>query len=195
MTIDKKIYALLLFVITLTSILFAQSGHGQVNDYKSGISGINPQAIGIDTKNNQIYIACAKSHNVVVVDGNTNVVSDAVDIQKAPNDLVVDSASSKIYVSNSENSSIAVIDEVSLQVSNQLDIGLTPIALAINPVTHRLYAITFEKLFIIDLQSFEIESIQTSKYSSKIAVNIETNEIYVLGSSGLIVVDGTSTFD
>jgi YVTN family beta-propeller protein len=193
MTIGKKIALILLFIITLNSVLFVQSSYGQANSYKSGISGINPQAIGIDTKNNQIYIACAKSHNVLVVDGNTNVVSDAIDIQKAPNDLVVDSVSNKIYVSNSENSSIVVIDGDSLQVIKQLDVGLTPTALAINPITHKLYATSFEKLFIIDMQSFEIKSIHLSKYCSKIAINSQTNEIYVLGSANrLTVIDGTS---
>ena len=102
----------------------------------------HPKAIGIDTRDNVLYVASKTTASVYVIDGFTHTVVDIVAVGNDPFGLGVNPITRKAYVSNSADGTISVIsmDTRTVIATIALGTGSQPLGIGVNPDTNRVLA-------------------------------------------------------
>jgi YVTN family beta-propeller protein len=170
--------------------------------------------VGINSNTNTVYAANNAGNRISVINGTTKAIvktitSNFTDYGEAK--LVVDNATNLVYVVSSSDT-ISVIDGETNSIVGKLMLdGRDPVDLAINPQTNMIYApsLTDDTVSIINgkrnailtyaassnqqrLLQAEVPGIKVGRNPIDIAVNPETNMIYVIYSTSNIVsvIDG-----
>ena len=126
-----------------------------------------------------------------MIDGVQNLVIDNIELN-APgtNSVSINPATSVIYVTNS--SSVSVIDGINNQITDVITLGISLGNIAVNINTNMIYvANSNNSITVIDGASNQIVATIDNR-ASQIAVNPDTNRIYAVGRSSIIVIDGSN---
>ncbi len=194
-----------------TNIIFA------ANSYDNSISVIDgnkdllltkipleerPRAIAIDPDVNVIYVGTESSDSISVIDGETNKVSSNIRLNESyPNygfgDILVNPKSNSIYAAYSHY--LLMINGTENKVYNLAYIPYYNIDnIAINYNTNEIYLTSYERLYVLDINTNRIEhslSLANSERSSQaLSINPMTNAIYIANrdQDTVSVVDATS---
>lgn len=158
-------------------------------DNGSAYAVVNP-----DT--NRIYVANEVGKTISVIDGNTNAKIADIQLDAMPSKLAVNPNTNRIYVTEhsmvnniEESSTVAVIDGNTNTEIASIHVGAYS-QIAVNPNTNRIYVTEHHLVNNIEQNgtvsvidgntNTEIASIQVGTNPSGIAVNAETNHIYVI---------------
>ena len=178
---------------------------GNTNEVIQNISvGTNPYSIAVYSgstntfnKSQKIYVTNSGYNTVSVIDGNTNEVENYT-IGDHPTSIAVDSHSGRIYIANSYN--ISIIDERSGSIGTKaIDIEAGCTNLVVNENKGLLYKGSDNTILVIDQMTNKIISkidvpLSTSVCSNGIAINPETDKLYVTDSESntVSVIDGNT---
>ncbi len=156
--------------ILLFATLLMYGKRGQSQEVFTTIPvGVSPVGVWVDTETNLVFVAnfgLGSGNTVSVIDGETFQVIKTIEVGKGPGGVTVNSETNLVYVTNT---------------------GLDPFS------EDRLIAGTGETVSVIDGLSLEvIETVTVEKGPAGIAVNEETNLIYVANAFGnsISVIDG-----
>jgi YVTN family beta-propeller protein len=150
---------------------------------------------------------CASPGTVTVIDGATNAVTATVNVGVSPVGIAVNPATNKIYVSNycgndlmCQNQSagtVTVIDANNSNNTTTIHTEFNPYGVAVNPVTNKIYVSNYcgneDEFFdclnagtvtVIDGATNQTTTVNVEYYPSGVAVNPNTNKIYVVNTCG-----------
>lgn len=121
----------------------------------------------------------------------------------SPSSVVVNPATNTVYVANRNSDTVVVIDAVSNNVIDTISVGHGPLDIALNPNTNMLYAVNGypNTVSVIDASTNNVTatidlSVELTYVNALrgIAVNTETNKLYVLINGGsqafIAIIDG-----
>jgi YVTN family beta-propeller protein len=168
----------------------------------AGIVRVNPVT-------NKVYVTNSFGNGVTVIDGATNKTTRVT--TGWANDLVVNPVTNKIYVScesavGGHKGTVSVIDgATNATMTIPIETGWLPHSMAVNPVANKIYIVETtatapgEKLktnrvLVIDGATNATATVETGTGMGGIAVNPETNRIFVANcqSSSVTVIDGAT---
>ncbi len=176
-----------------------------------------PRGIGVNSATNLIYVANDESREVNVIDGITNSIISTINVGCEPSEISINSKDNLIYVQHlsggfgkrncSTIPSIAVIDgfrnSVIFNIELNTDNEENPIdnmpefsgGVAFNPGNNRIYATSDfnQKVNVInsELNSL-IDIIELDAGTGRVAVNPNTNRVFVIAGSGINVIDSSA---
>jgi DNA-binding beta-propeller fold protein YncE len=180
-------------------------------------NAVHPNAVGVDTVTNEIYISNGGSNNITVLDGATNSTSTINDPKAIyPKAMAVNEDNHKIYVANfgegvvpaTNPGNVTVIDGAShtviATIATTAGPGATPpLALAVNPANDKVYVANNinQNVVVIDGSSNSSSTISdpSAVMPRAVAVNPATNRIYVANGGGggdrgsITVIDGAGS--
>ncbi|MDE1767574.1 MAG: YncE family protein, partial [Thaumarchaeota archaeon] len=183
------------------------SKHGLAlsSDNGSSFASVNPIT-------NRIYVANWNHNTVSVIDGNTNTKIASIQVDMIPVKLAINPNTNRIYVTQhrftnniEENSTVAVIDGSTNEKIVDMPVGAYS-QIAVNPNTNRIYITEHHLVNNVEENNIEqngtvsvidgnsntkIASIQVGANPAGIAVNANTNRIYVLHRNNFNNIDHT----
>ena len=154
-------------------------------------------AIVLDTKNQQLYVANDEGTHVYVIDPKAQKITATINIPSAPEYMVYDESSDKIYLNLKEENSIAVIDPTTNKVAALWPVAPAtgPHGLAFNPIANHLYVAGANgKLVVIDSKTGKV--IGSTSIVEKVDQNVfdpVTRRIYCAGPGNMSVIQETDT--
>src|SRR3972149_294179 len=123
----------MLFCMPVLLVLFALSGVGVSIHTQSAAAaptvvstisvGLFPEAVGVNSSTNRIYVANFSSNTVSVIDGTTNAVVSTITVGSRPWGVGVNSSTNRISVSNYYNGTVSVLDGATNTVRHTLSGG------------------------------------------------------------------------
>ncbi|GLX70339.1 YncE family protein [Paenibacillus glycanilyticus] len=149
---------------------------------------------------NRIYAALQGENRIMVMDGATEAVVDAIELPSGSSarSIAVNAAANRIYAIHSNKHQISVIDGSSREVIAVVPVSPFPSLAAVNEKTNRVY-ITSSLMNAVDVLNGAtnqlIETVGVGNIPAGIAVNKVTNRIYVANGSpdhDLSVIDGVT---
>jgi YVTN family beta-propeller protein len=189
----------LIYVLTTKSITVID---GRTNQIKGEIPlPYGFEGLAINPNTNQIYTSNPFTNKTTVVDGKTNVAVKDIKITSGyPTKVAVNPNTNMVYVV-SEHSSINVIDGKTNTVIKNIPIGQGgAIRMAVDPRSNTLYVIGGrlfgpQALIIIDGKTSRVIGnitipVQGLTGVEDVAVNPNTNMIYLPSESTITVIDG-----
>ena len=113
-----------------------------------------PNAVDINPITNRVYVIDEKNDALIVIDGETNEVVDAVKLRPdGPGErffrffrkVKVNPTTNHIYIINNNinDNSVSIIDGNTREVINTIAVGDPPASIGVNPVTNRIYVTSF----------------------------------------------------
>lgn len=155
-----------------------------------------PTAIGVDPKNNKIYIA-ALSNKTFVVDGDKNVIVSNITVCDSPTAIAVDPNIDQAYVANLANNTVSVINTSDDRVIANITVGHYPTSIAVNQDTNIAYVASYSDniLSVIDGDKNTVmDTIKVGVNPYSLTVNPNTNRVYVahVFSDYVSVIDGAT---
>lgn len=99
--------------------------------------GTTPVAIAMDVFNNRAYVANNGSHNVSVIDLNSNTVVATIDVTNPPTDLAVNLADGKLYVARSGVNDVLII-QANVPIGS-VNVGAAQTGITVDPFTGKKY--------------------------------------------------------
>ena len=172
-------------------------------------AGISPRAVAVNAVTNNIYVANAGSNDVTVINGFTNKAIQ-VAAGSFPSALAVNEKTNTIYILNYLSKSVTVVEGATNRATTTINLPTSPghagglnriihTGIAINPRTNMIYVVTDDSdtVSVIDGATHAVTSISTGKEPVAVAVNEETNKIYVASRSPhtagtVTVIDGAT---
>ncbi len=156
--------------------------------------GDSPTGVAVNPFTDYIYVANSGSDTVSVIDGKTNNVIQALDVD-SPTDIAVNQETNTIYVASLDSNTTFVIDGNTNQVMENVPVGRFPNGVAVNPVTDTIYVTSqFSDLTsVIDGNTSQvIANVSVGLFPNGVAVNPTINYIYVANSyeDTVSVIDG-----
>ncbi len=140
------------------------------------IAGVRGQ-LAVNPATNKIYVS---GQNLTVIDGATNSITTTIS-GVAGSNLAVNPATNRIYVSSQ---GLTVIDGATNSITATLS-GVTGSNLTVNPATNNIYVGTY----VIDGATNTV----TSLPGSFLALNSQTNQVYLTsGNNTITVIDGST---
>lgn len=157
--------------------------------------GSYPIGIGINSVTNKLYVANQFSNSISVIDGNTDIIENTIQVDNFPYDLEVNPFNNRIYITNRGSNTVSVIDGSTNQKLSNIDVGDSPVGLSINPSLNLVYVtnINSRSLSVIDsIDNKVTATIKLNEFIYGVAVNPLTNKVYVsnLLNNTLSVIDG-----
>jgi YVTN family beta-propeller protein len=146
-----------------------------------------PSGLAARADGDRIYVACAGSHSVVVIDGATRRVLDTVALVHgaSPAHLVLSPDDAALYVAASGLDAVLVLDAASLQQTAEIPVGREPRRLALSRDGRRLHVLCAGsgRVDIIDtLAARVLTSAPVGSQPSDIALDPSTGTAYVVRS-------------
>lgn len=196
--------------LLISWLLLTASGIGQRVIATVPTTGFSPAALAINTVTNKIYIVNQSGGTVDVLDGSTNSIVATVPLSSSIARVAVNENTNKVYVVDPFAGSLWVIDGNTNTVTGSVSFGVRIGVLAINPLTNRIYVTTSRSVnlitgptvgtvSVIDGGSNSIVAdIPITLFASALAINTNTNRIYVggqpqnSGSPSVDVIDGST---
>ncbi|MGC2682920.1 MAG: hypothetical protein WA323_13730 [Candidatus Nitrosopolaris sp.] len=146
--------------------------------------------LAINNDTNKIYVAISGSDNVIVIDGDSGNRTD-IRVGKSPSSIAVNPITNTIYVTHNYNDEVNVIEAgTNKNETYHVGVGKIPFAIAVNPyVAER----GLDNVTEID-DVGDISNIPVGGHPTSIAVNPNTNKIYVVNSNAdtVTVIDGST---
>jgi YVTN family beta-propeller protein len=150
--------------------------------------------VAVNPITNLIYVSHRLTASVTVIDGNNNSIVTTIPVGNGPANIGVNPVTNHIYVPNSWEDTVSVIDGNTNSVI-ALPVGYWPVDVGVNPVTNRFYVAHFygQAVWAMDGSSTQLlDTIPLSFNASGLALNADTNHIYVAGSgTDIPVIDGS----
>jgi YVTN family beta-propeller protein len=183
---------LLLAGVALIPKQVLAQGFGQIDQVAVGST---PSGMAVNPARNEIYVANIGDSTLSIINGATDAVT-TVPVGGRPYQVGVNPNTGRIYVTNSNDGTVTVIDAATLSTTT-VQVGILPDGIAVNPVTNKIYVLnicghdpsclTRGTVSVIDGATNGVLSVINVDYnsafsypSSSIAVNSETNKVYVL---------------
>jgi YVTN family beta-propeller protein len=116
--------------------------------------GTHPTGVGVNVRNNQIYVATSGDNTVSVIDGSTNQVTAAIPGIIFSEQVAINPTTNHIYAGEFETSNIAAIAAGTQQVS-QIQVTTQPgptssQSVVVNSKTNRVYVCSNNQIVVID---------------------------------------------
>ncbi|MGQ0465722.1 MAG: YncE family protein [Sporichthyaceae bacterium] len=178
-------------------------------------AGLEPYAIGINTKTNRIYVGNQGGNDVTVIDGKTNRATKTIALRKdtdtltegvlSPQDVEVDETTNQVYVAGAQSNTVAVIngetnafEVVKTETGETRQTGFTPTAIAVDEQRNLIYTSDYgsHDMTVIDVKAKTATGIVPEDIQEPyvIAMNPKTNKIYMGSptSRSVTIVDGAT---
>lgn len=156
-----------------------------------------PFKLAVNETTNRVYVTSLQG-SITVVDGANNSIITTIAGGSLPFGVAVNPVTDRIYVSNLGNSNLSVIPGSTNTIEANIFIGLASNVVAANRVTGRIYAAsTGNLLSVVDgrlsspTYNTVLSSVGSFSGSTDVAVNPNTNFIYLMGGSLLKIFDGS----
>lgn len=95
--------------------------------------GINPSAIAVNPRKDEVYVANAGSGTISIIDAATNRVTGTIPVRRQPVSVDVDAAGQLAYVANAGSNNVSVVDLVKRRVVATAGVGESPAMARISP--------------------------------------------------------------
>lgn len=180
--------------------------NGATNKVVATISvGVTPAGVAVNSVTNKVYVTDAgNTQGVIVLDGTTNKVTGVIDTKGMERSIAVNSMTNTIYAEN--GTALTVINGstnvVTATIAEPPPAGgerpANSTSLAVNESTNTVYMSTYgatNVISVIDGTTNQIvASIAAGNGPAPIAVDSQTNMLYVLDTQGVTVavIDGTT---
>ncbi|MDR4492404.1 MAG: hypothetical protein R2685_16165 [Candidatus Nitrosocosmicus sp.] len=179
---------------------------GVTNKVTSSILlGDVPTGIAVNPETNKVFIITSSSR-MWILDGETNNYTVAYNSQYlGATGIAVNPETNKVYVVNPSQETLSITNGFTNKIETTITTDLKSTGIAVNPETNKVYVVNSDSgsVSVIDgkiphnissLDKFRKKGIgiETEKEPTNIAVNPETNKVYVVNSdSGSVsVIDG-----
>ena len=144
-----------------------------------------PSGIAARTDGDRIYVACAGSHTIQVIDGANRTVLDTIALAHGatPSHLVLSPDGRTLYVAATGLDSVYVFDASSLQQTAEIPVGRAPTRLAIDGDGRRLFALAAEagRVDIIDTGGAKVvASVPVGSRPGDLAFDARAGTVYVV---------------
>ena len=167
--------------------------------------GLGPVALGVDTGNNKIYVACDGLNDAVeVIDGATNQATGGLGFQYLATTwaVAVNPVTNQVYITWSQQAGfyyalvLSGVSYPSTITTVKDSSAMGPFAAAVNPVTNKVYVANHDSgtVTVIDGATNTTTTVAAGTNPYAVAVNPATNKIYVAnnGSNNVTVIDGAT---
>lgn len=172
---------------------------GNTNTIVASIPLANPThfpfKLAANETNNRVYVTSLQG-SVTVVDGATNSIITTIAGGRVPFGVAVNPVTDRIYVSNLADSDLSVIRGSTNAIEANIFIGTASNVAAANRVTGRVYAAsTGNELSVVDgrltspTYNTVLSSVGSFSGASDVAVNPNTNYVYLMSGSLLKIFD------
>ena len=172
---------------------------GNNNTVVATISLVDPAhfafKLAVNPITNRVYVTSLQ-RSITVIDGANNSIVATIPAGHSPEGVAVNPATERIYVSNASDSNLSVIQGATNTIETNIFIGLGSNAVAVNSLTGRVYAAsTGNELSVVDgrltspTYNTVLSSIGSFSGSNDIAVNPNTNFVYLMSGSLLKIFD------
>ena len=186
---------------TSVSIIRVINGENNRIDNTIRIRGHILGNIAVNSNTNKLYVVDILSTTdgtediISVIDGSIDQIVDTIAVNSSINSIAINTVTDTIYATSHSTTSVIVIDGVQKQVIDNIELNVPGInSVSINPVTSGIYVTNSSSVNVIDGINNQITNVITLGISlGNVAVNINTNTIYVANSNNSItVIDGAS---
>ena len=99
----------------------------------------NPEDLALSADGKQLYVVCAGTDELVVIDRASRTIAGRVTVGREPRGIAVSPDGSRLYVANSWSDNVSEIDAASLRVLRKLAAGFEPTGLAVDARGEFLY--------------------------------------------------------
>lgn len=149
--------------------------------------GERPSGLAARRDGDRIYVACAGSHTLEVIDGARRQVLDTIELNfgAAPEHVALGPLQQTLYVAATGLDAVYFLDAGSYQQTADIQVGRRPIRLAVSPDGRRLYALSAVsgQVDIIDTVARRVVAVApVGSHPSDIAVDASTGTAYVVRS-------------
>jgi YVTN family beta-propeller protein len=154
--------------------------------------GKRPSGLAARSDGDRIYVACAGSHTVEVIDGATRKVLDRVALTHgaAPEHVVLGPLEQTLWVAAAGMDVVYAFDAASLQQIGEIPVGRQPTRLAVAADGRQVYALSAGsgRVDILDAQGMKpIASTLIGSRPRDIALDPRTGSLYVVRSEAPIL--------
>lgn len=154
--------------------------------------GRQPSGLAARADGDRIYVACAGSHVVQVIDGATRTVLDTITLTHGarPTHLVLSPDERTLYVAASGLDAVYAFHAPSLQQTQEIQLGRAPSRLAISPDGRRLYALAVEggQVDIIDTAAAAVvASVPLGSRPSDLVLDPRNGALHVVRSGAPVL--------
>jgi len=147
--------------------------------------GKSPSGLAARRDGDRVYVACAGSHTLCVIDGATRRVLDTVSLTHgaAPAHVVLSPDQRTLYVAASGLDVVYALDVASLQQTAEVAVGRRPERLALSPDGRRLYVLCVEsgRVDILDTAAQRVvASAPVGAHPSDLGLDPADGAVYVV---------------
>jgi YVTN family beta-propeller protein len=149
------------------------------------IVGIQPMGIIANPQNDDVYLADAESHQVIILDAQNRHVVGRIDVDRYPQQLAISQDGNWLYVTCRDTGSVVHINTDDRQIENRFSVGREPDGIAISPEGMTIYVANAGDNTISVLDAFDgrrLSLIQVSERPQHLAVS--EDYVYVSNSFG-----------
>ncbi len=162
--------------------------------------GERPSGLAARRDGDRIFVACAGSHTLEVIDGARRQVLDtiALNFGAAPEHVALGPLQQTIYVAATGLDAVYFLDAGSYRLKAEIQVGRRPVRLVVSPDGRRLYALSAVsgQVDIIDTVGRRvIAAAPVGPHPSDIAIDDSTGTVYVVrsGAPSLHSIDSGAT--
>ena len=148
----------------------------------SGIHYLNPNAMKLSPDGKKLYVVCAASNVVLVVNTQTRRVIGRVNVGVKPNGIAIAPDGKTFYVSNEWNNTVSEIDAGTLQVLRTLETGWGPVGVTTDRAGKFLYTANAlsDDISVINLATGkEVKRLAAGHFPEYVALSRNGKWIYV----------------
>jgi YVTN family beta-propeller protein len=147
--------------------------------------GKRPMGLAARPDGDRVYVACAGSHTIEVIDGATRKVLDKTSLTHgaAPTDVVLRPARNTLFVAASGLDQVIRIDAPSLQQTGEASVGRDPQRLALSRDGRRLFVMSVQsgRVDILDTATMaRISSVPVGSRPGDLALDPATGSVFVV---------------
>lgn len=154
-------------------------------------------SLKFNPNNDYLYVANYNTHEIIVIDTNSDTVVDSISVPRHPIKVEVDELTNTIVVASIAGSRISFIDASSNSLIKSIDTGVGPWGIGIDKDDSRAY-ITHRGEFaisVVDTNSHElIKKVKTLDRMHAVDVDSQNNVVYagLMDAGRIVKLDGTA---
>jgi YVTN family beta-propeller protein len=168
-----------LVFMTNVAVASTRSAH---DNYDSPPRYLSPEALKLSHDGDRLFVACADSNLVLVVDTHTQKVIGKVAVDRKPEGLALSPDGKSLFVSSSWNDTITEIDADSLQIRRTMKAGWGPVGITTDRTGRFLYTANTlgNDISVIDLSTgHEIKRLGAGHFPKFVALSGDGRYVYV----------------
>ena len=142
----------------------------------------------VDEKTNTVYVTDFFSSKLYIIDGNTDEVTESIDVTRSPFGVGINPETQMIYIGGEWSNNLSVLNATTKQV--EIDIPLNdPYDIAVNPTNNMIYVTSDDSnlVYVIDGATHKVVTSWDVMNPCGIAVNSNTGIVYVTSESENLV--------